>query len=295
MKQTIYADVLISVNLFINYFLLLTIAQILNLKPERKKLILAAFVGALYSLIILLPPINGVFSLFLKLIMSASIVRLGFEWVSTKLFLKIIMAFYGINFLFGGLIFCLWYFCVPNGIFINNNMIYLNVSPIFLVIATFISYLAIRLMSKITGRQNNFIFDHDIMIKFNEKSVILRAKVDTGNTLKEPFSGLPVIVVQYKFAEKIIPESIKEYFCMCNVNKQFTNDNLLYDAKKFKDFRLIPYKTISGTGLLPAFKPDYIKILSKTQNIKKSAYVAICNEKICNNEIHALINFELLE
>ena len=37
----------------INYFLLLSVARILNLKPIRKKIILAAFIGSLYSLIIL--------------------------------------------------------------------------------------------------------------------------------------------------------------------------------------------------------------------------------------------------
>lgn len=294
MKQTIYVDVLISVNLFINYFLLLSVAKILNLKPVRKRLILGAFIGALYSLIILLPPINGIFSVFLKLIMSASIVLLAFKWVSNRLFLKIIMVFYGVNFLFGGIIFCLWYFAMPNIIFMNNNMIYLNLSPLFLVTATFLAYLAIRLMNKITGRQNILNLDCEILIKFNEKSVTLKAKIDTGNTLREPFSGLPVVVVQYKFIEQIVPEPIKEYFCVFN-DVHTSAKKISYDVQKFKDFRLVPYKTISETGLLPAFKPTYIKILSKNQDIKKDAYIAVCSEKIFNDEFHALINSELIE
>ena len=294
MKKTIYVDVLISVNLFINYFLLLSVAKILNLKPVRKRLILGAFIGALYSLIILLPPINGIFSVFLKLIMSASIVLLAFKWVSNRLFLKIIMMFYGVNFLFGGIIFCLWYFVMPNVIFMNNNMIYLNLSPLFLVTATFLAYLAIRLINKITGRQNILNLDCEILIKFNEKSVILKAKIDTGNTLREPFSGLPVVVVQYKFIEQIVPEPIKEYFCVFN-DVHTSAEKISYDVQKFKDFRLVPYKTISETGLLPAFKPTYIKILSKNQDIKKDAYIAVCSEKIFNDEFHALINSELIE
>ena len=63
MKQTIYIDVLISINLFINYFLLLSVAKILTLKPERKRIILSSFIGSLYSLVILLPSINIVLSL----------------------------------------------------------------------------------------------------------------------------------------------------------------------------------------------------------------------------------------
>ncbi len=293
MKQTIYVDVLISVNLFINYFLLLSVARILNLKPIRKRLILSSFVGAIYSLIILLPPINDIISLFIKLIMSASIVFLAFKWVNFRLFLKIITTFYGINFLFGGIIFCLWYFFMPNVIFMNNSMIYLNLSPLFLVTATFFSYLIIRLMNRITGRQDNLNLDCDVLIKFNEKSVILKAKIDTGNTLREPFSGLPVVVARYKFIENIVPEPIKEYFCVLDTNG--SSEKISYDVQRLKNFRLIPYKTISGTGLLPAFKPTYIEILSKTQNVKKEAYVAVCSEKIFNDEFQALINFELIE
>ncbi|MEI3541961.1 MAG: sigma-E processing peptidase SpoIIGA [Acutalibacteraceae bacterium] len=293
MKQTIYVDVLISVNLFINYFLLLSVAKILNLKTIKKRLILSAFVGAMYSLIILLPPMNGIFSLVIKLFMSASIVVLAFKWVNRWLFFKIIITFYGINFLFGGIIFCLWYFVMPNAIFVNNNMIYLNLSPLFLVVATFLAYLAIRLMNKITGCQNHLNLDYDILVKFNEKTLTLKAKVDTGNTLREPFSGLPVIVAQYKFIENMVPQPIKEYFCA--LNKSDSDKDFLYNTQKFKNFRLIPYKTISGTGILPAFKPTYIKILSKNQNIKKEAYIAVCGEKIFNEEFQALINYELIE
>ena len=295
MKQTIYIDVLISINLFINYFLLLSVAKILNLKVIRKRLVLASFVGAVYSLIIFLPKINSIFSLVIKLVMSASIVILAFRWVNIRLFSKIIMIFYGINFLFGGFIFCLWYFITPSGIFINNNMIYLNLSPTFLIFTTFASYIIIRLFDRFCGHKNGILTDHEVLIEFKNKSIILKGKVDTGNNLREPFSGLPVVVAQYKFIEKILPESIKEYFCVCNMMMN-SQEKILYDIQKFKDFRLIPFKTVSGSGLLPAFKSDYIKILtSNNQSIKKEAYIAVCKEKIFNDEYHALINPDLVE
>lgn len=295
MKQTIYVDVLICVNIFINYFLLLSVSKILNLTLIRKKLVLSASVGAIYSLIILLPPVNWILSLLIKLIMSASIVILAFKWISLKLFLKIFLTFYGVNFLFGGIIFFLWYFVTPNGIFINNDMIYLNLSPLFLVLATFASYLAIRLIHKIVGRQDILTQMHcDVFIEFEGKSVILKAKVDTGNTLKEPFSGLPVIVTQCQFVEAILPAQLKEYLCVSNAssaNKAMQSHELL----RFTGFRLVPFKTISGSGLLPAFKATRIEVLSKTQNISKDAYVAVCSEKIFNNEYQALVNSELIE
>ncbi len=295
MKQTIYVDVLICVNIFINYFLLLSVSKILNLTLIRKKLILSALVGAIYSLIILLPPVSWILSLFIKLVMSASIVILAFRWISLKLFLKTFLTFYGVNFLFGGIIFFIWYFVTPNRIFINNDMIYLNLSPLFLVLATFASYLAIRLIHKIVGRQDILAQTNcDVLIEFEGKSIILKAKVDTGNTLKEPFSGLPVIVAQCQFVETILPAQLKEYLCVRSANSE-PKVMQSHSLPWLTGFRLIPFKTISGDGLLPAFKATRIKVLSKTQNISKDAYVAICSERIFNNEYQALINSELIE
>ena len=63
-----------------------------------------------------------------------------------------------------------------------------------------------------------------------------------------------------------------------------------------KDFRLVTFKTISGRGLLPAVKANYIKILSSnSQAPQKEAYIAVCKEKIFNDEYHALINPDLVE
>ena len=113
---------------------------------------------------------------------------------------------------------------------------------------------------------------------------MIKAKVDTGNTLKEPFSGNPVIVTDYKFIKYIIPAELANYF-----NKNTETESL----KKLKNFRFIPYNTISGNGLLPAFKPDKIKVLN-SNSINKDAYVAICNNKFSNESYHALISIDLI-
>lgn len=287
MKQTIYIDVLISINLFINYFLLLTVSKMLNLVIVRKRLVLAAFIGSLYSLIILLPTLNVFLSLLIKLIMSASIVFFGFELPSLKMFLKVITAFFGINFLFGGIIFCLWYFATPTGIFINNNTVYLNISPLFLLFATFIAYLTISVMNKFACIDKSFLRDCQVLIRVNNKSVALKAKVDTANTLKEPFSNLPVVVAKYEFVCSVVPEALEENFLL-HKNVSWPQIN----AKKgSRNIRLVPFKTISGEGLLPAFKANFVEV----NGVKKDAYVAVCSEKIFNNEYQALIGTELID
>lgn len=288
MRQTIYIDVLISINLFINYFLLLTVAKILNMAPARKRFIFASLIGSLFSLVILLPPINALLSAVIKLAMSVSIVLVAFGFVALKVFLRNIATFFGVNFLFGGVIFCLWYFVAPNGILLNNNVIYFNISPIFLVIVTFIAYLIIRTMKAFIGAREIPSLRYEILIRANGKTVALKAKVDTGNTLKEPFSGVPVVVASYVSVEMLAPTAIKAQIPLHSKNLSWKNINT---NNGLKNIRLIPFKTVTGDGLFPAFKADFIEI----QGEKKEAYIAVCNEKIFNDGYQALIGAELIE
>ena len=288
MRQTIYIDVLISINFFINYFLLLTVAKILNLAHARKRFIFAALIGSLFSLAILLPPINGLLSGAIKLAMSAFIVIAAFGFTSLKAFFRNISTFFGVNFLFGGVIFCLWYFVAPNSILLNNNMIYFNISPIFLVIVTFIAYLIIRTMKAFIGAREIPSLRYEILIRANGKTVALKAKVDTGNTLKEPFSGVPVVVASYVSVEMLAPTAIKAQIPLHSKNLSWKNINT---NNGLKNIRLIPFKTVAGDGLFPAFKADFIEI----QGEKKEAYIAVCNEKIFNDGYQALIGTELIE
>ena len=80
MKQTIYIDVLLAVNIFINYFLLLAAAKFLAVKRIRLRILAASILGAAYSLTMLLPSIPMVLALLMKLVMSASLVFVAFPW-----------------------------------------------------------------------------------------------------------------------------------------------------------------------------------------------------------------------
>ena len=56
----VYIDVLLGVNLFVNYFLLLAVGRFLHLAVRRLRLLAGAAVGAAFSLSILLPPLPAV-------------------------------------------------------------------------------------------------------------------------------------------------------------------------------------------------------------------------------------------
>lgn len=287
MKQTIYIDILIAVNLFINYILLLLTAKFLSLKWKSTRLIFGEILSGLYSLYILFPEINLFVSIVIKFMMALTIVWCVFGFKNIKSFIKITACFYTINFLFSGMMFGMWMLFRPNSMEMNNGIIYFDISPVVLIVSTIISYFIIEIFYRITGKtpvKNSF---YEVKINIENSPVKLRAKVDTGNILREPFSNLPVIIVRKSTAEKIIPKKLLNL-----LNNYFTNNTYDITNYEFKyPVRMVPFRTVAGNGVLPAFKP---KSIINSEGISKEAYIAICSDSTLSEEIGALINPELI-
>ena len=286
MKQTIYIDILIAVNLFINYILLLLTAKFLSLKWKSIRLVFGEILSGIYSLYILFPETNLFLSILVKLIMSITIVWCVFGFKSLKSFIKITLCFYAINFLFSGIMLGLWILFRPSSMEMNNGVVYFNISPLVLIASTIVSYFIIEIFYRIIGKNHIKNSFYEIKINIEDSPVKLRAKVDTGNILREPFSNLPVIIVRKSTAEKIIPPKL---LGLLDNYYQNTNNISSYEVKY--PIRMVPFKTVAGRGVFPAFKP---KNIINPEGILKKAYIAICPDRTLSEEIGALINPELI-
>lgn len=291
MRQTIYVDILMGVNLIIDYFMLMLEAKVFNLDVKRKRLIYSAMIGSLYSLFIFVDNLNGILSILIKILMSITLVLIAFGKKSWYSFLKLIIVFYLFNFLFGGLTFFIWYFYSPKGLYIKNGMIYFNISPIFLIISTGIIYLILKIYYNLIGNDNKYLGICKIKVKNDGKEVILRAKIDTGNDLKEPFSNIPVIVSELKSIEPALSEELRS--CFVNFYERSKDINFSYkeDGKKL---RIIPFNTISNSGVLLGFIPDEVTIKYKKNAYNVKSYLAVSNKKVADGDFEALVNPELI-
>ena len=285
MKQIIYIDILIIVNLFINYFILLATAKFFCIKWKTSRLILGEILGGIYSLYILVPELPIFISLLIKLFMSLTIIGATFGFKKPIPFFKILLYFYSINFLFSGIMMALWIMFKPNGMQTNNGIVYFNISPIVLIIFTIISYMIIEIINRTINRRKleNKLLRLKIIFKNNQIKVT--AKIDTGNLLKEPFSGLPVIVAKETSIKPLLSENT--YNQIKNFIKNESTDIL------DMNIRMIPFRTISEESVLPAFKPDFIKI--NESEVQKKAYIALCPDKFMPIGTSALINPEILD
>lgn len=290
MKQVVYIDVLFVLNMFINYLLLLTTAKITHLEASRWRLLGGAALGGLYALLIFTPVINIIYTLGAKLLFSLSIVLTVFKNLNAKRLIKALACFYGVNFAFAGAMFAIWITLTPKGMMINNGIVYFNFSIVTLVITAVIIFFLLNLLSFFNRRQVAHSHQYQVTLSLNGKTAKAAALMDTGNTLTDAFSGTPVVVAEYRVVEKLFPENLHSFF-------QGKADEVYQMNREWSArIRLIPFSSIGGEGMLPAFRPDQMTIEGFQTSLQThKVLIAVCNGKISSGEYGVLLNPDLLQ
>lgn len=281
-NKTIYIDILIGTNIIINYFILLAVTKFTKIIPRIRRMVLGSVFGALCSLVIFLPEINFILNLFLKLAISFAIVFITFGYHNIKSFAKNIALFYLISFCFCGAMLFIWFILTPRGMVVKNSVVYLNISPIVMIITTVVCYFIIRLINRFSGRQQYKLEICKIKIISNGRYCEFYGKIDTGNTLCEPFSQTPVIVVNENAVKDIAEDEFRKLLNMTEPESTLKNK-----------YRLVPFTSVGGKGLLPAFLPKEVYI--NDIYCSRKIYIAVCKDNILNGEIKAMVNPEIIE
>lgn len=268
MKQVIYVDILFLLNFFITYLLLLTTKKLLKCDAKQYRLILAAVLGGAYSMVIFVPSLMNFVSLLGKLLSAILIVFVAFGFRTWQKFAKGILFFFSSSFLFVGIMIGLWLTFIPNGLIINNASIYFNINAKILILSSLLAYLLSSLIIKIHNRVTAKNQIYAVEVNHDGNKVTFNALADTGNKLREPFSNSPVIVVDSNIVA------------------------LLFDGSPV---RVVPYHTVSGDGILNAYKADCVYISTVKEKVKlENQYIALSKEKFSNGEFGGVINPELL-
>lgn len=86
---------------------------------------------------------------------------------------------------------------------------------------------------------------YEVTIYFDDKNISLIALLDTGNSLIEPLSKLPVFIVEYETIKELIPNDLRQGFTN-KVEDLLQIQKLLEDMNKKNLIRIIPFKTIGS-------------------------------------------------
>lgn len=297
--MTVYLDVVLLENLCMNYIILFATGYIMKIKMKQLRLVASSLLGGIYAVIAYLE-ILPIYSNFgMKIILSILMVYLAFNSKSIKNLSKQLVIFYLTSFAFGGCAFALLYFIKPQNILMRNG-VYVGTYPIKIallggIIGFIVTYIGFRVV-KTKLHKKDMIYD--IEIRIEEKTLNLKAMLDTGNLLKDPISGMPVVVVEKQQLYSILPAKLLD-----NIDKLIGGEGeILLDQIEekgiFNRFRMIPFSSVGKqNGLMLGFKADQVILKREEEKqIQKNVIIGIFNQNLSkNNSYSALIGMDLLE
>lgn len=285
MKEVIYIDVLIVENFFMNYLLLYFINRFCKCRTRKWRIIIAALIGAFYVLVVFYPDLQMFYSVIMKFMISVLMIIVAFSPHELKKFFKILILFYLEAFIIGGFLLGIFYLSNPTPEIINGALFITSVSPSpeYIIIGSIIAIVLIKFgFDYFEGYYVNDKTSIKMDIVLNNKKCSVTALIDTGNSLKDPITNAPVIIVYYKTIIDILPDELREAILMDYSYEIFKKR--IMDSELKSRIRIIPYKALGvENGILVGIRMDLVisKLKSKT-NVIKEPIIALYNKPISN-------------
>lgn len=243
--MVIYADVLLAVNWWVDFLLLTLLRRLTGARARGWRLALGAFCGGLTAFVLLLPPLPVWLSLLCKAAGAVLMVLIAFPPESGRCFLRRILWLFALSAGLAGLCEGLYYFFAPPGIYVSNGVVYYRISPLLLVGLTVLCYGILCLISRRMRRAAPQRHRYTVSVSNRGRTVTLPCLYDSGNHLVEPFSGAPIIVMEKNAVSSILPDGLDEAH-----------------LPAAPGWRMIPFSSLGGQGLLPAFRPERVTVHS---------------------------------
>ena len=294
--MTIYLDVVLLENLIMNSIIVYVTAIITKAKIKHIRIILASLIGAIYSILSYISKLTIFSNLFIKIILSIIMVYVAFNPKEIKILGKELLLFYLTSFLFGGVAFALIYIIKPQEILMKDGL-FLGTYPlktVFIgaIVASIILIAGFKVVKSKISKKDMYC---KITIKLEGKQKEINVMIDTGNLLKEPISGMPVIVVEHTELYGILPKEI-----LNNLEKILGGDlsNIPEEIKNsyITKLKVIPYSSLGKqNGMLLGIKAEQVIIHKEDDIIKKDIIIGIYNKSLTKRgEYNGLIGIELI-
>ena len=281
MEQVIYADILVFFNTVITFILLLTTVLFTEARPKAARLIVASLVGGSYSLMILAPAMN-LFSVFAaRTAMCITLICIAFSPKKLREFIKQLAVFMLCNFLYSGIVYSVYYLAAPEYISVNNGYAYYNLSAVSLIAICSAVYACVFLIKKefFNRKKTDDIYVADIL--YRKKTINVNALLDTGNNLRDVFTGSPVLVINAEKAFGLTGELFGD------IENPPEGDMKL---------RLLPVKSVAGEKLLQAFTVDKITIYKDGREyVVARPTVAVVTDELGGDKYSALFGRDFIQ
>ena len=262
MTRDVYADLLFLINFSMDYLCLYVCARAMRRKIRLPRMLIAASLGGIYSVLSLFLPTSSIISLIIDALVCVVMCAITFSEEGRRASSTLLCSFLfvGISMMTGG--------CMT-AIFNLLNRLDLPLGDIesdgistylFAILAAAAGIISLR-SGEIVSRRAA-IKDCTLTVALRGKSITLSALVDSGNLVKDPLSGKSVVIIDRTALSPLVDLSAIDSF----LSGEPPNGGAP------KGMRMIPINTAGGRSLLCAFPPD---ALSATVTTKKGKSAAV--------------------
>ncbi len=227
----IYIDVLFLTNFVLDSIVLILAGTINGKKYSPLRIILGGLLGGFYGILVFFTDFSRPVSAVITFVYSCLMVAVGYCPTAKKDFSRLIAGFYLSAFLLGGALSGIFYFSGRPAV-MSNGIFYFPMTTLQL----FICALPLAAVLCFSFRKaKNRLLSHSkycqVTLSVGEKSITLEGLLDSGCSLKDPYTGKPALIIDPSVAQKLFSDSPPL-------------------------FRFIPYNTIKSGGIMKAFSPD---------------------------------------
>lgn len=262
--MTIYLDAVWTLNLFLDWLLLLCTQAIARLQVPKLRIFAGAVVASLIVPVTVYFPESLLAHPAGKLLFSMLIIWTAFGFRSVTRFVKLLLLFYFVTFAVGGSLFAIHYMLQTQAAFTSASFLTVStgygdhVSWLFVAIMFPIAlYFTKSRMDKQRFEQFRYDQLHNVQVSINGIAHKTEGFIDSGNHLSDPLTKRPVVICDQLFLRNWFTE--EEWQLLAQANSDLDLDLLPKDWPY--EFSVVPYQGVNGEGaLMLVLKPDSILI-----------------------------------
>lgn len=258
----IYVDLIILLNFFLDFILLLSVSLILKRNVKLKRIVFGALIGGI-SIIFLFTHISSLALFIFKILISILMVLVTFSYKDFKYTINNLIYLYLLSIILGGFLY-----------YVNNELSYKNVGLIFFHDGPKINLLLVIILSplitiiyviKSRKLKEEYSKKYEVTITFlNKKKINLTGFLDTGNNLYDPYKKRPILVINKEVLGNYKPRCV-----------------------------LVPCVTVKNKEMMKCFKVK--KIVVNGKEIEDECLVGISDNKFGIDGVDLLLHKKIIK
>jgi len=291
-----YLDLDILINGGMDTLLLILIGRLIRLPIQPYRILVGAMLGEIP--VILACYSSPPWTTLSKWVIPFLMIGVAYPTRRLKHFLKAILGFWLLSAGLGGFVYALWgWVNFDNGI--GSEQLTLVLGNLWILpLAAMVWWLFQFIWQRWQERNSileQIIYDLEIRFGGGDHEVVrVKALMDTGNQLRDPLTGNPVILLEEEVAASAMPENVRAFL---NISWKDCSDPwpLIWKTNPslMKQIVFIPCQTIDRQSWLLGIRPERVTWHDKKESCQIQATVALVKQVLSSEgEYQALLHPE---